>query len=120
MVGAMSSLHQNHFGHTSPDGCESPYKRLGTRFCVHIVFVASAASKNVNEKIKTQTSSPPFAGGYMGPGIEIPICESTWLVIIFAPASRAMANNKEVTPLLTSSPNSQSARGKKKTRMPFH
>ena len=32
---------------------------------MHIVFVASAASKNVNEKIKTQTSSPPFVGGYM-------------------------------------------------------
>ena len=51
--------------HTSPDGCESPYCRLGTRFCVHIVFVASAASQNVNEKIKTQTSSPPFVGGCM-------------------------------------------------------
>ena len=32
---------------------------------MHIVFVTSAASKNVNEKIKTQTSSPPFVGGYM-------------------------------------------------------
>ena len=38
---------------------------METRFCVHIVFVANAASKNVNEKIKTQTSSPPFVGGYM-------------------------------------------------------
>ena len=32
---------------------------------MHIVFVTSAASKNVNEKIKTQTSSQPFVGGYM-------------------------------------------------------
>ena len=32
---------------------------------MHIVFVTSVASKNVNEKIKTQTSSPPFVGGYM-------------------------------------------------------
>ena len=56
-----------------PDGGESPYKSMGTRFCVHIVFVASAASKNVNEKIKTQTSSPPFVGGYMHlPQIIIP------------------------------------------------
>ena len=38
---------------------------MWTRFCVHIVFVASAASKYVNEKIKTQTSSTPFVGGYM-------------------------------------------------------
>ena len=50
---------------TSPDRGESPYKSMGTRFCVHIVFVTSVASKNVNEKIKTQTSSPPFVGGYM-------------------------------------------------------
>ena len=57
--------------HTSPDGSESPYKRLGTRFCVHIVFVASAASNNVNEKIKTQTSSTPFVGGYMGAASKI-------------------------------------------------
>ena len=32
---------------------------------MRIVFVASSASKNVNEKIKTQTFSPPFVGGYM-------------------------------------------------------
>ena len=53
------------FNHTSPDGGESPYKSMGTRFCVHIVFVTNAASKNVNEKLKTQASSPPFIGGYM-------------------------------------------------------
>ena len=46
--------------HISPDGGESPYSRGGTRLCVHIVFVTRMASKNVNEKIKTQASSPPF------------------------------------------------------------
>jgi len=35
------------------------------RFCVHIVFVTNVASKNVNEKIKTQTFSPPFVEGYI-------------------------------------------------------
>ena len=40
---------------------------------MHIVFVASAASKNVNEKIKTQTSSPPFVGGYMRTSLSIGI-----------------------------------------------
>ena len=32
---------------------------------MHIVFVANATSKNVNEKIKTQTSGRPFVGGCM-------------------------------------------------------
>ena len=55
---------------------------MGTRFYVHIVFVSSVASKNVNGKIKAQTSSPSFVGGYM---VEIQLFLLLSLFLQFGP-----------------------------------